>query len=107
MTVAIIISVLLTVGAIGYIVHLFIRDHRIRAHGRDIRMRVEDVRHLATNENGAATIRYRLSWREDGEIRRVEGQDTISGFHASQVQKGRDVLIRYLDDDHVQFVFDR
>ncbi|QKT11653.1 hypothetical protein [Rhodococcus sp. W8901] len=107
MTFAIIISVVLIAGSIGYIAYLFIGDHRIRSKGRDIRVLVEDVRHISTNDSGAVTIRYRLSWRENGETKHLEGEETIPGFYSPNVQKGCEVNIRYLDDHHILFVFDQ
>ncbi|MFD9600350.1 hypothetical protein [Streptomyces sp. NPDC059970] len=93
-------------GSISYIARLFKRDHEIRAHGRDIRALVEDVRHLGSNDGGSVNIKYRLSWQEGGVTKSVEGRDTISSFRSSRVQKGCEVDIKYLDDDHIMFVFD-
>ncbi|MFI8436830.1 hypothetical protein ACIGJO_24365 [Streptomyces sp. NPDC079020] len=104
---AFIISAVIVVGSTAYIVHLFRRDHKIRSQGRDIRVRVEDVRLVSTNDSGAATIKFRLSWHEDGVIRYAEGRDTISAFHSSKVQKGCEVDIKYLDDGHILFDFDK
>ncbi|MCX4968034.1 hypothetical protein OHA98_25390 [Streptomyces sp. NBC_00654] len=103
---AFIISAVLVLGSLAYIIHLFRRDHRIRSQGRDVRALVEDVRLVSTNDSGAATIKYRLSWHENGATKYVEGRDTISAFHSSKVQKGCEVAIRYLDDDHILFDFD-
>lgn len=104
---AVIISVVIVVGSFVYIVHLFTRDHEIRSHGRDIRALVEDVRYISSNDGGSVNIKYRLSWNEDGVTRSVEGSDTISSFYSSKVQKGCEVDINYLDDDHILFVFDQ
>ncbi|WP_326770588.1 hypothetical protein OG978_43335 (plasmid) [Streptomyces sp. NBC_01591] len=104
---AVIISVILVVGSIAYIVHLFNRDHRIRSQGRDLRALVEDVRYISSNDGGSANIKYRLSWCEGGVTRHVEGRDTIPAFYSSKVQKGCEVDITYLDDDHILFVFDK
>ncbi|MFD0344649.1 hypothetical protein ACFVH0_39285 [Streptomyces sp. NPDC127117] len=103
----VVISVLLVGGTIAYIVHLFNRDHKIRSQGRDIHALVENVRYVSSNDGGSTTIEYRLSWHEDGETRYVEGRDTIPAFYSSRVQKGCEIDIKYLDDDHIMFVFDR
>ncbi|MEU8668154.1 hypothetical protein AB0C71_14780 [Streptomyces anulatus] len=99
-------SVAMAVGAIGYIASLFVRDHKIDTRGRDIRVLVEDVRHVGTNDSGSVTIKYRLSWNEGGEARYVEGRETLPARRLPQVRKGCEVDIRYLDDDHLAFVFD-
>ncbi|MFI7100865.1 hypothetical protein ACIBK8_16020 [Streptomyces sp. NPDC050161] len=99
------LSIALAVGGIAHIVRLFIRDHRIETHGRDIQALVEAVRYLSSNDSGASTIWYRLSWQEDGTTRQVEGRDTIPAFYSSRVQKGCVVTIKYLDDDHLHFDF--
>lgn len=104
---AIIISVIIVVGSIAYIVYLFCRDHKILSQGRDIRVLVEDVRHVATNDSGSVTIDYRISWNEDGVARYAEGRDTILAARSPSVQKGCEVDIKYLDDDHILFVFDK
>lgn len=106
MTVGIVIAVLMTVGAVAYIMHLFVRDHRISSRGRRIRARVDEVRHIAKSDSGVVTVRYRLSWSEDGVIRRAEGTETILAKRVPGVQPGRDVDIMYLDDDHIRFEFD-
>ncbi|MCX4732261.1 hypothetical protein OG520_27885 [Streptomyces sp. NBC_00984] len=102
-----VISVVLVVGSIAYIVYLFHRNQEIRSKGRDIRALVEDVRYISSNDGGSANIAYRLSWHEDGVVKQVEGRDTISAFYSSKVQKGCEVDIKYLDDDHIMFVFDK
>ncbi len=107
MQLILILSVAITVGAVAYIVHLFIRDHKIETHGRDIVALVEDVRHVATSDTGSMTVKYRLSWREDGAIRYVEGRETIPAARFPRLQKGRQVDIKYLDDNHISFVFDK
>lgn len=105
MTFAVIISVILTVGMIAYIVRLFLRDDKIKTHGRDIKALVEDVRHVGTNESGSFEIAYRLSWREGDVTRHVDGRDTIPASRMPKVQKGCEVDIKYLDDAHILFVF--
>ncbi|MEE1736699.1 hypothetical protein PUR49_09300 [Streptomyces sp. BE147] len=82
------ISAVLVVGGAAHITHLFRRDHRIRSQGRDVRALVEDVRLVGTNDSGAAIVKYRLSWYEDGSMKYVEGGDTVSVIHSSMVQKG-------------------
>ncbi|MNI50729.1 hypothetical protein D3C73_1054140 [compost metagenome] len=104
---AIIISVILTVGVIAYIVYLFNRDHKIQTLGRDIKARVEEVHYISSNDNGSTNIKYRLSWHEKGMTKQVEGKETIPAFYSSKVQKGCEVEIKYLDDDHISFVFDK
>lgn len=101
----VIISGILIVGTIAYIVHLFIRGHKIETHGRDIKALVEDVRHVGTNDSGSFEIAYRLSWCEDGVTRRVDGRDTIPASRMSKVRKGCEVDIKYLDDAHILFIF--
>ncbi|MEV5674097.1 MULTISPECIES: hypothetical protein [unclassified Streptomyces] len=105
--ISIIISVIIVAGSIAYIVYLFFRDQKIWSQGRDIRVLVEDVRHVGTNDSGSVTIDYRLSWNEGGVVRHVEGRDTILAIRSSAVQKGCEVDIRYVDDDHLLFVFDK
>ncbi|MFF9350731.1 hypothetical protein [Streptomyces sp. NPDC014734] len=102
-----VVSFIIVAGGISYIVRLFVRDEKIRSQGRDIRALVEDVRYVSSNDGGSTTIKYRLSWQEDGATTYVEGRDTISAFRSSQVQKGCEVDIKYLDDDHILFVFDK
>ncbi|CAI0924576.1 hypothetical protein V2T44_05225 [Serratia ficaria] len=104
---AIIISIILFAGAIAYIAYLFQRDHKIQSQGRDVQARVEEVRYLSANDNGTTNIKYRLSWHENGVTKQVEGKETIPAFYSSKVQKGCEVDIKYLDDDHIQFVFDK
>ncbi|MCS4267242.1 hypothetical protein [Serratia sp. BIGb0163] len=104
---AIIISVILTVGVIAYIVYLFNRDHKIQTLGRDIQARVEEIHYISSNDNGSTNIKYRLSWHEKGITKQVEGKETIPAFYSSKVQKGCEVEIKYLDDDHISFVFDK
>lgn len=104
LVVAIIIAII-GFGA-AWIVSLSIRDYRIAARGHNVRALVEDVRILKHNESDSVTIRYRLSWQEDEHRKRVEGTETIPAHHSAGIQAGLDVIIRYLDDDNLQFVFD-
>ncbi|WP_399096265.1 hypothetical protein ACGH2B_28940 [Streptomyces sp. BBFR2] len=99
------LSVVITVGAIAHIVRLFIHDRRIEAQGREIQALVEEVRYLSSNDGGSSTIRFRLSWQENGATRQVEGKETIPAFYSSKVQRGCVVGIKYLDDDHLRFDF--
>ncbi|MCX4550105.1 hypothetical protein OG204_16105 [Streptomyces sp. NBC_01387] len=101
------LSVIIIASPIAYIVHLFKRTQKIMSQGRDIKALVEDVRHVGSNDSGSIEIRYRLSWREDGATRHVEGRDTISAVRFPKVQKGCEVDIKYLDDDHILLVFDK
>ncbi|WP_307360721.1 hypothetical protein [Microbacterium murale] len=100
------IAAVLAIGVTLYLVHLFRRDHRIRTRGRRVRARVEDVRHVTSADTGAVTIRYRLSWIENGVTKRVEGRETILAKRVAEVQRGREVDIIYVDDDHIQFEFE-
>jgi hypothetical protein len=102
-----IISIAIIGGSIAYIVRLFMRDHKIRWEGRDIRAVVEDVRYLGSNDGGSSNIKYRLSWTEDGVTKEVEGRDTVSAFYSSRLQKGCEIDIKYLDDNNIRFVFDK
>lgn len=105
MTPGMIIGALVAVGAIVFISYLFVRDHRIRSRGRLIRARIDDVVRVATSETGAVTVKYRLSWREDGAPRQVQGRETISARNAARMLVGAEIDIVYLDDDHVLFEF--
>jgi hypothetical protein len=104
---AIIISVIIIAGSIAYIAYLFNRDHKIQSQGRNIQARVEEVHYISSNENGTTNIKYRLSWHEGGVTKQVEGKETIPAFYSSKVQQGSEVEIKYLDDDHILFVFDK
>lgn len=104
---AIFISVIIIVGSITYIGYLFNRTHKIREQGRDIQARVEEVHYLSSNENGTTNIKYRLSWQDGDVTKQVEGKETIPAFYSSKVQQGCEVEIKYLDDDHILFVFDK
>ncbi|MFI5921924.1 hypothetical protein ACIA8M_25705 [Streptomyces anulatus] len=106
MVFVVVLSVAMAVGAIAYIARLFVRDHKIDTRGRDIRVLVEDVRQVGTNDSGSVTIAYRLSWIDGGEARYVEGRETLLARRVPLVRKGCEVDIRYLDDDHLSFVFD-
>ncbi|WP_327711322.1 hypothetical protein OG912_24955 [Streptomyces sp. NBC_00464] len=105
MKLAVIVSVILVVGAIVGIGRLFVRDHKIETHGRDIKAQVEDIRHVGTNDGGSFEIAYRLSWREGDARRTVDGRDTVLASRMPQLQKGCEVDIKYLDDAHILFVF--
>ncbi|MFH8533766.1 hypothetical protein ACH4GE_35760 [Streptomyces tendae] len=105
LTFVVALSAVIVVGGITHVVRLFVRDHRIETRGRDIQVVVEAVRYLSSNDTGAATIWFRLSWQEGGATRRVEGKDTIPGFYSSRVQKGCVVGIKYVDDKNFHFNF--
>lgn len=60
------IGLLILLAGIGFVVSLFVRDRQFRKHGRRVRVRLEEVRHVGTSETGSVTVRYRASWREDG-----------------------------------------
>ena len=107
MAFAIIFSVVISASVIAYIIYLFIRDHKILSQGTDVRALVEDVRYVSSNDGGSTTIRYRLSWVQGDVTKQVEGKETIPALYASKVQKGCEVNIKYLDDDHILFVFDK
>ncbi|HEI8868144.1 hypothetical protein [Serratia sp. AKBS12] len=104
---AILISVIIFAGFFGYLAHLFYRDHKIETQGRTLQARVDEVHYRSSNDNGTVNIRYRLSWQEEGISREVEGKDTIPAFYSSKVQQGSEVTIKYLDDEHITFVFDK
>ncbi|MFG2601147.1 DUF3592 domain-containing protein [Streptomyces sp. NPDC048462] len=107
MTVGVVIGIVVGVTCVSWIVTLFVRDQRIAAHGRDVRALVEDVRVTARNESDSVTIRYTLSWSENGGPKRVTGTETVSVRREAEVRAGREVNIRYLDDENLRFVFDR
>ncbi|MGW2113127.1 hypothetical protein [Streptomyces sp. NPDC001948] len=102
-----IFSAAIAVGTVSYIIHLYRRDHLIDTRGRDIRALVEDVRRVAEYDGGSITIKYRLSWQENGATKYAEGRETILAHRSSQVQKGCEIDIKYLDDEHISFVFDK
>lgn len=106
LVVAIMIAIIgFGIGA-AWIVSLFIRDYRIAARGHNVRALVEDVRILKHNESDSVTIRCRLSWQEGEHRKSVESTETIPVHRSAEVQAGLNVIIRYLDDDNLQFVFD-
>ncbi|WBF45402.1 DUF3592 domain-containing protein [Serratia rubidaea] len=107
MALAIVISILIFGGFFSYLGYLFYRDRKIDAQGRELLAHVEEVHYRSANDNGSINIRYRLSWQEGDATKEVEGKETIPAFYSSKVQQGSDVTIRYLDDDHIAFVFDR
>lgn len=107
MKIAIVFSVVFIVGMIVYIVYLFNRDHRIQTQGRDLQATIEDVTYISSNDNGTLNIRYRLAVQDGSVTRAVAGTETISAFYASKMQKGQNVDIKYLDDRHILFIFDK
>ncbi|MGY5959195.1 DUF3592 domain-containing protein [Kosakonia sp. BK9b] len=107
MKVTIIFSVIFIVGMVAYIVYLFNRDHKIQTLGREMQATVEDVSYISSNDNGTINIKYRLALNEGETPRSVEGKETISAFNAAKIQKGNKVDIKYLDDQHILFVFDK
>ncbi|MFB8033926.1 hypothetical protein ACFC5Z_13415 [Streptomyces sp. NPDC056004] len=102
-----IFSAAIAVGTVSHIIHLSLRDRMIDTHGREIRALVEDVRRVAEYDDGSITIAYRLSWHEDRETKCVEGRETILARRSAQVQEGCEIDIKYLDDDHISFVFEK
>jgi hypothetical protein len=103
----IIFSVIFIVGMVAYIVYLFNRDHKILTQGRELQATVEEVSYISSNDNGTINIKYRLALPEGAATRSVEGKETISAFNASKIQKGNKVDIKYLDDQHILFMFDK
>ncbi|UYO96907.1 hypothetical protein OED01_15090 [Microbacterium sp. M28] len=99
MTLVVLIVVVILVG---FIVSLFIRDRQFRKHGRRIKVRLDDVRHVGTSETGAVTVRYRASWAEDGRTKLIEGRETIPAKRLRQMQVGRSVYVFYLGDGRAQ-----
>lgn len=102
-----VVSALMAVAVLAWIVSLFVRDGRIREQGRDVVAHVDEVRVIAVNESDSKTLGYRLSWEEDGRRKQVRGRETIPMARVAEIREGDDVVIRYLDDDNIRFVFDR
>lgn len=107
MKIAIIFSIVFIVGMIAYIISLFNRDHRIQTQGRELQATIEDVSYISSNDNGTLNIKYRLVINDEGAARTVEGKDTISSLNAPKMQKGLNIGIKYLDDQHILFDFDK
>ncbi|WP_313353374.1 DUF3592 domain-containing protein [Kosakonia cowanii] len=107
MKIAIAFSILFIVGMIAYIVYLFNRDHRIQSQGRDLQATIEEVSYISSNDNGTQNIRYRLAIHDGSVTRSVEGKETIAAFNSPKMQKGQKVDIKYLDDQHILFIFDK
>ncbi|WP_406247492.1 hypothetical protein ACI7YT_17915 [Microbacterium sp. M] len=96
------IGLLILLAGIGFVVSLFVRDRRFRTHGRRVRVRLEEVRHVGTSETGSVTVRYRASWREDGVLKIVDGRETIPAKRLRQMREGATVDILYLGDGKAQ-----
>lgn len=107
MIVGVVIGIVVGGVCVSWIVTLFVRDQRIATHGRDVRALVEDARVIARNDSDSVTIQYTLSWPENGGPKRVTGTETVAVRREAEVREGREVNIRYLDDDNLRFVFDR
>lgn len=96
------VVLLVVVILVGFVVSLFIRNRQFRTHGRRIRVRLDEVRHIGTSETGAVTVQYRASWVEDGRRKIVEGQETIPANRLRQMREGRKVGVFYLGDGQAQ-----
>lgn len=96
------IGLVILLIALALIVSLFVRDHQFRKHGRRVRVRLDEVRHVGTSETGAVTVRYRASWMEDGVLKLVEGRETIPVKRLRQMREGAKVDIFYLRDGRAQ-----
>ena len=102
MTGGMLIGLLILLGGVMFVVSLFVRDRQFRKHGRRVRVRLDEVRHVGSSETGAVTVRYRASWSEDGLLKVVEGRETIPAKRLRQMREGATVGIFYLGDGKAQ-----
>lgn len=96
------IGLVILLIVLAFIVALFMRDRQFRKHGRRVRVRLDEVRHMGTSETGAVTVRYRASWMEGGMLKLVDGRETIPAKRLRQMREGATVNIFYLGDGRAQ-----
>lgn len=100
-----IVAVLLFGGFFIYTVSLFYKDAKINRNGTVLSAKVESMRAISANENGSSNIIYTLSVEFPDGSRQVSGSGTIATFYASQLEPGKEVKIKYLDDKNIAFLF--
>lgn len=84
---------------------MFYKDALIKNHGVELNAKIINIRERSSNEGGSSNIHYSL-WVDfpDGQ-RLVEGKNTVSTFYASQLEPGKEIQIKYLNDDNIRFIF--
>ncbi|WP_312689288.1 hypothetical protein [Kosakonia sp.] len=100
-----IVAILLFGGFFIYTVSLFYKDAKINRNGTVLNAKVENMRAISANESGSTNIVYTLSVEFSDGPRQVNGSGIIPTFYASQLEPGKEIRIKYLDDKNISFIF--
>lgn len=102
-----ILGPLVLVGTFSWIGWLFYKDARIEKYGIVLNDKIISMRETSSNDGGSSNVRYSL-WVDfpDGQ-RLVEGKDTVSTFYGSQLEPGKEIKIKYLNDNNIAFIFNK
>lgn len=99
------IAIVVLGGFFIWIATLFYKDAKINKEGVLLNAKVLNMESVSSNENGSSNIRYKLLVEFPDGQRIVESKNTISTFYAGQLEPGKEVKIKYLNDDNIRFVF--
>ena len=92
-------------GVVIWVVTLFYKDAKIENNGVVLAAKIINMSAVSANDNGSSNIRYKLLVEFPEGPRLVEGKDTISTFYSSQLEPGKTIKIKYLDDNNLRFIF--
>lgn len=99
------IAIIVFGGFFIWICYLFYNDARIANHGVELQAKIISMKAVSSNENGSTNVRYKLLVEFPEGERIVEGKDTIATFYSSQLEPGKEIRIKYLDDKNLTFLF--
>lgn len=102
-----ILGPLIIVGVVFWIGWLFYKDARIEKHGVVLNAKIISMRETSSNDGGSSNVRYSLLVDFPDGQRLVEGRNTVSTFYGSQLEPGKEIKIKYLDDNNIAFIFNK
>ncbi|MDZ7320483.1 hypothetical protein N4G41_02430 [Kosakonia sacchari] len=74
-------------------------------HGRLLNAKILSMRSTGSNDGGSTNVVYELAVDFDGVERIVKGSQTIDTFYSSQLEPGKEIQIKYLDDENILFQY--
>ncbi|QKJ86482.1 hypothetical protein PMPD1_1527 [Paramixta manurensis] len=101
--------IVIIVAFLFYIGKQFYRDRVLTRHGITTMASIIESKQVSGNETGSINGFFTVSFKnQKNQEEIVSFQTTIPQLYASQVQKGKQIKVIYLEADHrkIDFIFD-
>lgn len=93
------------VGIVFYIGRECYLTYQTDQYGRLLNAKILSMRSTGSGDGGSTKVVYELAVDFDGVERIAKGSQTIDAFYSYQLEPGKEIQIKYLDDKNILFQY--